>query len=92
MHWDPALARAVGVPAPYDYGPEAAERYFAEQYLLAAYLLGGGGRMQLRLPNYYVSRHPALLDELRPALRGLDPARVPVIGSSFWFSTAPAAV
>lgn len=22
VHWDPALARAVGVPAPYDYGPE----------------------------------------------------------------------
>lgn len=22
VHWDPLLARAVGVPAPYDYGPE----------------------------------------------------------------------
>ena len=22
VHWDPALAQAVGVPAPYDYGPE----------------------------------------------------------------------
>jgi acyl dehydratase len=22
VHWDPALARAVGVPGPYDYGPE----------------------------------------------------------------------
>src|SRR5439155_390504 len=22
VHWDPALAGAVGVPAPYDYGPE----------------------------------------------------------------------
>jgi predicted O-methyltransferase YrrM len=71
---------------PEDYLPEFADVYFSEQYLLAAYLLGGGESIRPELPCRYVSGRRSLvsaLDELfaHPALSGVDP-----IGWCFWMA------
>jgi hypothetical protein len=69
---------------PYDYPPDWADRYYSEQYVLGAYLLGGANRLRVLLPNSYVSHDPQLrqiLDPIwdRPQMRGVDRH-----GCSFW--------
>jgi hypothetical protein len=71
---------------PRDYPPEYAARYYSEQYLLAAYLLGGGERLRLTLASNYVATRPELYGIVAqiwsdPALTGLRPE----MNSSFWF-------
>jgi hypothetical protein len=39
---------------PWDYPPSWLRRGYAEQYLLAAFLLGGGSRFELRFPGWWV--------------------------------------
>jgi hypothetical protein len=51
---------------PWDYPPDWTDRFYNEQYLLAMYLLGGGGRDEILLANAYVSQRPQLLDLLEP--------------------------
>jgi hypothetical protein len=50
---------------PYDYPTEWKERYYSEQYLLAAYLLGGAP-VEILLPNLFVHRDPELNRILDP--------------------------
>ncbi|HYL78045.1 MAG TPA: class I SAM-dependent methyltransferase [Bryobacteraceae bacterium] len=69
---------------PWDYPPEWSGRYYSEQYLLACYLLAGGERMEIALPNAFISgddRLGALLSPLweRPELAGVERH-----GCSFW--------
>lgn len=45
---------------PADYPPEIRLRYYSEQYLLAAYLLGGRGTIDIVLPNAFISSDPEL--------------------------------
>ena len=52
---------------PWDYPPEWTDRFYNEQYLLATYLLGRGGRDEILLANAYVSQCPALLNLLEPS-------------------------
>jgi hypothetical protein len=71
---------------PDDYPPDVASRYYSEQYLLAAYLLGNG-HIDIVLPAAYASRAPRLNDALnglwsRPRLR-----KVERYGGAFWFTT-----
>jgi hypothetical protein len=70
---------------PNDYSPATAERYYSEQYMLAAYLLGGAD-VSIVLPAAHVSRGDAahLLDELwsYPELAGVERH-----GGLFWFET-----
>jgi len=40
---------------PADYSQKASERLWSEQYLLAAYLLGGGAGVKILLPCFYLS-------------------------------------
>jgi hypothetical protein len=54
---------------PFDYPREWADRHYSEQYLLAAYLLGGANRVRPVLPAAYISRHP----QLAPAVDALWP-------------------
>jgi hypothetical protein len=73
---------------PDDYPPEWFERFYSEQYLLAAYLLAPGSRVDTVLPNHFVSRDP----ELCRVLDALwDDPRLPGVkhqgGSSFWLRT-----
>jgi hypothetical protein len=48
---------------PFDYPAAWANRYYSEQYLLAAYLLAGCHRLEVRLPLAYLGRH-AVMGEL----------------------------
>lgn len=73
---------------PDDYFPSWAAYQFSEQYLLAAYLLGGARRVAPRLAAHHVSTDPALRDVLaplwaRPAFAGVDTR-----GWSFWFEVS----
>ncbi|HZV01865.1 MAG TPA: class I SAM-dependent methyltransferase [Planctomycetota bacterium] len=87
----PSLAEGVWVQIhdinwPRDYGPETVDRYFSEQYMLGAYLLGGGGNMEIQLANHYVFRDSELISIVEPMLAGLPELRgVERIGASFWF-------
>ena len=47
---------------PDDYPPQWNDRYYSEQYLLAAYLLAGCRWLEPALAAWYVSSHPELED------------------------------
>jgi hypothetical protein len=65
---------------PYDYPAEYADRYYSEQYLLAAHLLAGNPLLEPVLPAFYASRDP----ELR-SLAPVEPR-----GHGFWMQTRAA--
>jgi predicted O-methyltransferase YrrM len=74
---------------PDDYEPAVAERYYSEQYMLAAYLLGGGEHVTPVLPAMYLSRatqFDADLDKLWAAPEFIGVERH---GGAFWFSLNP---
>lgn len=52
---------------PYDYPNEWTSRFYNEQYLLLAYLLGGADHDEIIFPGAYVST----ASELRPAIDGI---------------------
>jgi hypothetical protein len=70
---------------PYDYPAEIANRYYSEQYMLAAWLLGGAD-VDIVLPAHWVfTRMRAAVDDLW----GSSPrfAEVQHHGVAFWFET-----
>jgi Methyltransferase domain len=71
---------------PYDYPPEWNDRYYSEQYLLAAYLLAEGPHFTVELPNMFVSEDPGLREELSPLWR-TELSTVQRHGGSFWLRT-----
>jgi hypothetical protein len=80
----PALPRGCiygihDINLPYDYFTAMAERLYTEQYMLAAYLLGGGDGDKIELPTCYLTAS----GEFDRALQvGIDfPTRN---GESFW--------
>jgi len=70
---------------PYDYLSEWKERYYSEQYLLATYILAEGNKLDIVLPNWFVSVDAELSAVLAPLwnLLGMDKG----YGSSFWLRT-----
>jgi hypothetical protein len=50
---------------PWDYRPDWARRWYAEQYLLASWLLGGS-RLKVLLPNFFIFTEPQLFDATAP--------------------------
>jgi hypothetical protein len=67
----PALAPGVvwglhDILLPWDYPEEWRGRFCNEQYLLLAYLLGGGGADEILLPAAWISATPALHGLLAP--------------------------
>jgi hypothetical protein len=84
----PALPSGVWVHVqdiflPYDYPPEWNGRFYSEQYLLAALLLGGSRGLSVELPAYFVSEDPSLRT-LTCALWTDELASVRRHGGSFW--------
>jgi predicted O-methyltransferase YrrM len=63
---------------PYDYPLDYADRYYSEQYLLAAHLLAGNPALEPVMPAFYVSRHPELGKLMDPRWAA---------GSAFWLRT-----
>jgi len=85
---------------PYDYPPEWRDRYYSEQYMLAAMLLGQTSRLRIALPNAFISHDPQLSAVLAPLWHdprfapdppaNVQPRQVPDrsgTGSSFWMRT-----
>jgi len=71
---------------PYDYIPGWEDRYYSEQYLLAAYLLANTDRFNILLPNYFILNEPALMQILNPIRNPeMDVPGNP--GASFWIKT-----
>jgi len=74
---------------PDDYPPEWAERFYSEQYVLAAFLLAGGSLVETELPAWWVSNDPALRSVLDPLWGDVGLTR-DRHGGSFWVRTGSA--
>lgn len=82
------LVQVHDICLPYDYPPGWERRWYSEQYLLAAYLLGGGAGIRFILPNAYVSADPELSRILDAIWVQPSHAAVERGGSSFWIETS----
>jgi hypothetical protein len=85
----PALAPGVLVEVhdiwlPLDYPPEWAQRYYSEQYLIAAYLLAKEPPFNVVLPNAFVSLDDELSGVLAPLWSRPELAGIETHGGSFW--------
>jgi hypothetical protein len=74
---------------PDDYPPEVVERYYSEQYVLGAYLLGAGAGERIELPAHYASSDERLSGILEPLWPAPSLAGVERHGVAFWFGSAP---
>jgi predicted O-methyltransferase YrrM len=68
---------------PYDYPSEWNNRFYSEQYLLAAWLLGGSAGVRIELPNAFITQDAELKDILKPIWSDELPD-MSHIGGSFW--------
>ena len=89
----PALAPGVLVGIhdiflPDDYPPDWADRWYSEQYLLAAWLLGGAGGAEIVLPAHFVGSRPELASICDPIWDAPHLAAVERHGGAFWLRTA----
>ena len=66
---------------PYAYPPEWNNRYYSEQYVLAAYLLAGTEKFDVLLPNSFISRDTQLMSTLLPLTAYMNPQH---FSNSFW--------
>lgn len=70
---------------PYDYPQFMCDRFYSEQYMLAAFLLANPNRYKVIAPNYYISEDKELSNIIadvwkQPNLQGVEKH-----GGSFWF-------
>lgn len=75
------------VTLPYDYPAGWSDRYYSEQYLLAAYLLARGQWLDIELANAFVSDDPELRAVLSPLWSRRELAGVEKHGGLFWLRT-----
>jgi hypothetical protein len=78
------LVEIHDVTLPYDYPTVWIDRYYSEQYLLAAYLLARGHRFDILLPNAFISSDNELKAILMPLWQKAEMQNVETHGSSFW--------
>lgn len=71
---------------PEDYPSYWGDRYWSEQYVLAAYLLGGGRAFSTELPNWFVCRHAELNHVMAPMWDTIPGAERH--GTSFWLEVS----
>jgi hypothetical protein len=86
------LVATHDIMLPEDYPPAWADWYLSEQYMMAAYLLGGAARMELVLACNYASSVPELVEILGPLWEGPTMRDVEPHGSLFWFRVAGGAL
>ncbi len=70
---------------PYDYPFEWRKRFYSEQYLLGTYILAEGNKLDIVLPNAYISWDAELSKVLYPLWNMLGVKAGP--GGSFWIRT-----
>jgi hypothetical protein len=69
---------------PFDYPLAWKERYYSEQYVLAAYLLAEGNTFDILLPNVFVNNDQELRQVLFPLWQDPKMQDVETHGVSFW--------
>lgn len=69
---------------PYDYPLKIKDQFYSEQYLLGLYLLLATKKVQIVLPNTFISRDPELRHILDPLWKDAKMKGVEVHGGSFW--------
>lgn len=70
---------------PWDYPDEWRHRFYNEQYLMAAYLMGGAGGDEIVSPNAFLSLHsPRLLDPLASIFNSAKLQGIERTGGAFW--------
>jgi hypothetical protein len=79
----------IYLPDDYPPRPPGDERHWSEQYMLAAYLLGGGRGLAPALASIYASRQPDLASILEPLWSRL-PDDVEPHGAAFWLEKTAA--
>ncbi|MGH9005406.1 MAG: class I SAM-dependent methyltransferase, partial [Acidimicrobiia bacterium] len=72
---------------PDDYPPEWNHRLYSEQYLLAAFLLGGHRGYEVALPAWYASQDPSLAGVVAPLFGRPGLEEVERHGSAFWLES-----
>lgn len=85
----PALRKGVivhihDIYLPYDYPQDMCDRFYSEQYPLAAFLLANPDRYKTLLPNYFVSEDAPLRDIVRELWDHPNLAGVERHGGSYW--------
>jgi hypothetical protein len=78
------LVEIHNVTLPYDYPTEWINRYYSEQYLLAAYILPKGNMFDIILPNTFISHDSELRSILAPLWEKEEMKNVETSGCSFW--------
>ncbi len=73
---------------PWDYPAAWASRFYSEQYLLMAYLLGGAGGDRVELPCHWVMRDEALVKKVDAMFVWDTDNRVEHHGGAFWLTKA----
>jgi hypothetical protein len=69
---------------PYDYPQFMCDRFYSEQYLLAAFIMANPKRYRTIMPNYFVSEDKALSDIVSPIFQHPNLQGVEKHGGSFW--------
>ncbi|HEX5111382.1 MAG TPA: class I SAM-dependent methyltransferase [Saprospiraceae bacterium] len=69
---------------PYDYPQFMCDRFYSEQYGLAAFLLANPDRYQTIMPNYFVSEDAVLRQILEPLWNDAGMPKVEKHGGSYW--------
>jgi hypothetical protein len=71
---------------PYDYPQFMCDRYYNEQYMLAAFILANPEKYHTILPNYFVSEDEELRDLIAPLWNHKNLEGVERHGGSYWLS------
>ncbi len=69
---------------PYDYPQDMCDRFYSEQYMLAAFLLANPERYRPILPNFFVSQDQELSETISPVWEHPNMENVERHGGSFW--------
>ena len=78
------LVHIHDVYLPYDYPQFMCDRYYSEQYALAAFLMANPVRYRPLLPNYFISEDPELSAILSPLWDHPVAGKAERHGGSFW--------
>jgi predicted O-methyltransferase YrrM len=70
---------------PYDYPQEMCDRFYSEQYMLAAFLLANPRKYETLFPGIFVSEDKELSAMLEPLWQSENTKGVEKHGGSYWF-------
>lgn len=69
---------------PYDYPQFMCDRFYNEQYMLAAFILSNPGKFKTILPNYFISEDAELAQIISPMWNHPNLNNIETHGGSFW--------